>query len=322
MAGIITFVGFLIFTFGLVVPVAFFIFYTAYSVFPILAAVEDLDASIYESISIVVPRVVDEAEGPTRLGKDGGAKPLPVSTSLRSMTRLLYSSRRCFSFCRGYSWFFLFGIVKSLALGVCLKSPLLGFLAQILLPLAATHFHALWVHSVLSTSSRMTHAFQGHAVEARRLFRTAGPPMALYLTSEAVVQRIMLQYYKGVGMKWEDFMPIAGMHFHKSFMFWMLLAVLTFFLVVPAYVVLVRAEASLLPSGEQTLVPLDPALETISEDGVMALVGAWRSLKRPRVVNLVFLYIRMFMITVPVTFVLGFIDFAWYIVMAMQSWRF
>uniref|UniRef100_A0A8H7KCW9 Uncharacterized protein n=1 Tax=Bionectria ochroleuca TaxID=29856 RepID=A0A8H7KCW9_BIOOC len=123
MAGIVSFVGFLIFTFGLVVPVAFFMFYTAYSVFPILAAVEDLDASIYDSISIVVPRVVDEAEGPTRLGKDGGAKPLPVSTSLRSMTRLLYNSRRCFSFCRGYSWFFLFGIVKSLALGVCVKSP-------------------------------------------------------------------------------------------------------------------------------------------------------------------------------------------------------
>lgn len=316
MAGIVSFVGFLIFTFGLVAPVAFFMFYTAYSVFPILAAVEDLDAPIYESLDL--PRVVNEAEGPSRLSKDG-PKPLPVSSSLRSMTRLLYSSRRCFSFCRGYSWFFFFGIIKSLALGVCIKSPFLGFLAQILLPLAATHFHALWVHSILSTSR--THAFQGRAVEARKLFRTAGPPMALYLTSGVVVQRILLQYYKGVGMRWEDFMPVGG-HFHKSFIFWMLLAVLTFVFVVPSYIILVRAEASLLPSDEQTLVPLDPALEGISEDGVMALVGAWRSLTRARVVNLVFLYIRMFMITVPVTFVLGFMDFTWYLMMAMDNWRF
>ncbi|CAH0055313.1 unnamed protein product [Clonostachys solani] len=312
MAGIVSFVGFLIFTFGLVIPVAFFMFYTAYSVFPILAAVEDFDAPIYESLDL--PQVVDEAKAPGGLEKDG-PKPLRVSSSLRSMTRLLYSSRRCFSFCRGYSWFFCFGIIKSLALGVCVKSPFLGFLAQILLPLAATRFHTLWVHSVLSSSRK--HA----SVEARKLFRTAGPPMALYLTSEAVVQRIVVQYYKGVGMKWEDFMPIGG-HFHKSFIFWMLLAVLTFFLVVPAYVLLVRAEASLLPSDEQTLVPLDPALEGLSEGGVMALVGAWRSLTRARVINLVLLYIKMFMITVPVAFVLGFVDFAWYIVMAMESWRF
>ncbi|CAG9974295.1 unnamed protein product [Clonostachys byssicola] len=320
MAGIVSEIGFLIFTFGVVLPVAFFMFYTAYSVFPILAAVEDLDASIYDSISIVVPRVADESEGPTRLGKDGGAKPLPVSTSLRSLTRLLYSSRRCFPFCRGYGWFFLFGVVKSLALGVCVKSPLLGFLAQILLPLAATHFHALWVHSVLSTSSR-TNGLQGRAMEAGRLFRTAGPAMALYLTSEAVVQRIVLQYYKAVGMKWEDFFPVMG-HFHKSFLFWMLLAFLTFVIVVPAYVVLVRAEASLLPSDEQTLVPLDPALEGISGEGVMALVGAWRSLTRPRIVNVAFLYVRMFIITVPVTFVLGYMDFAWWLVLAMSNWQF
>ncbi|VUC22178.1 unnamed protein product [Clonostachys rosea] len=317
MAGVVSFLGFLFFTFGVVVPVAFFIFYTAYSVFPILAAVEDLDAPIYQSLNL--PRVVDEAEAPSHLHVDKDApKTLPVSSSLRSMTRLLYSRRRCLSFCRGYSWFFFFGIIKSLALGVCVWSPFLGFLAQILLPLAATHFHTLWVHSVLSSR---TYVFRGRAVGARELFSTVGLPMAVYLTSEAVVQRILLQYYKGVGMRWEDFIFAFG-HFHKSFMFLMLLAVLTFVFVVPSYVILVRAEASLLPSDEQTLVPLDPALEGLAEDGVMTLVGAWRSLTRARVVNMVFLYMRMFIITIPVVFVLSGIDFTWYIVIAMDSWRF
>ncbi len=110
---------------------------------------------------------------------------------------------------------------------------------------------------------------------------------------------------------------------NAAFLFWLLFAILSFILIIPAHLLLVRVEASLLPADEWTIVTLDPAISTTKhERGYVTWIEACKSLTKPSLVNLVFLYIRIFLITAATVAIAGFVDFTWYIFIALQNWRF
>ncbi|KAH8893866.1 hypothetical protein GQ53DRAFT_745303 [Thozetella sp. PMI_491] len=321
MAILISFIAWVIFNLAFVIPAAVLLFYTVNSIFPVLAAVEDLDAPIYESLGLGRVANEDADESPVQQDKDG-SKPRAVSSSFKSMFRLLYSGRKCFSLSKGFGWLLLWNMVKcSVVLLATFKLPSgLGFLAQVLLPLALVQLHTLWVHTILASPSPKP--FWRRLVPASKIFKAVALPMLILLMAEATTQRILLHFYRSKKMKWEDFFPM-GTAMDKAFEFWLLLAALTFILIIPAHLLLVRVEASVLPADERTIIPLDPAI-SVSKQGreYITFIEAGKSLTRTSLINLIFLYVRIFLITGAVVALVGFVDFTWYIIMALQSWRF
>ncbi len=281
---------------------------------------EDVDEPVYESLEL--GRAVNEdADEPPLQQDKNSPKSHAVSSSLRSMFRLLYSSRRCFSLCRGFGWLLLWNVVKSLVLLAAVKLPsVLGFLAQILLPIALVQLHTLWVHTILTSPG--SKPFWRRLTPAGKAFKAAALPMFILLVAEAATQRILLIFYRRTNMRWEGFFPM-GHTMDKTLLFWLLLAALTFIFVIPAHLLLVRVEASLLPADERTIVPLDPAISATKQEREYAtLIQACTSLRRPTIINLIFLYVRIFLITAALVAVVGFVDFYWYIIIALQNWRF
>jgi hypothetical protein len=295
------------------------VFYTLNAVFPILAAVEALDASVYEPLEM--GRVVEEgADGSTMPNAKYARRPFAVSSSIRSMTRLLVSSRKCFSLFRGYGWLLLWNLAKCLALLSTIKLPsALGVMVQIFLPLALLQLHILWVHTVISSSN--SKPFWKRTVPAGRALKAVALPMLLLQVAEVVVQRTLLHAYRAAGAKWEDFFPLGNMN--KGLGIWLLLIALVVFLILPLNLLLVRVEASLLPTDVPTIVPLDPAFAIGQHKrGYITIIEAWTSFQQTARVNLAFLYVKAILFTAFCVAVIGFIDFWWYIFVAFSNWRF
>lgn len=290
------------------------------SLFPVLAAVEDLDAPTYESLHLGRATDEDADVAPQSQDKDI-VKSFAVSSSMRSMARLLRSQRKCFSIFRGFGWHFLWNILKGMVLLLTFRLPsLLGFLAQVILSLAFIQLHTLWVHTIITKPSSTP--FWRRLVPARKIMKAVALPMAILLIAEATTRHVLLYTYKSKDMKWENFFPM-GADPGNAVIFWLVLATLTAILIIPAHLLLVRVEASLLPADERTIVPLDPAISGSQYDcGYLPLTKAWTSLSRTSRSNLIFLYVKLFLLTFAIVAVVGFVDFMWYILMAMQYWRF
>lgn len=298
------------------------LFYTVNAVFPVLAAVEELDAPTYERLDLDGVNENVEVDGEASLPQDKiNVEPRAVSYSLRSMIRVLYSIRKWFPLVRGFGWHSAWNIVKLATLFAAYKlPPTLGFLAQIFLPLPFASVHTLWVHTLLSRPS--TQPLSKRLVPFKTTLKAVILPMSTLLTGEAVMQRVLWYTYIATEMKWENFFPMGSDH-NKAVWFCLLLAVLTLVLIVPAHLFLIRVEASLLPADEVTIIALDAALTGgQGERGYMTLVDAWRSATKERLVTLSGLYMKIFIITAGLVAVVGFVDFTIYIVIALQSWRF
>jgi hypothetical protein len=294
-------------------------FYTINSVCPIFAAVEDLDAAVYESLEL--GQVIDEdVDGPTVHRRKEETRPRAVSSSLRSMVRLLYTTRRWFPVFRGYFFLVLWNMPKAAALAAAIHLPSIpGLLVQTVVPVVFLQLHVLWLHTVITPAS--SKPFWRRIAPAGRAFKAAAFPMLLLSLSEAATQHILWYTYRQTGMVWEDFFPLGKMS--KSLLIWALLLVLVTFLVLPAHLLLVRVEASLLPADEATLVPLDPSITSAQrERGYMTVMEFPRSLTRTCIINLVFLYFRIFLITAALVAFVGLIDFSWYIWIALMNWQF
>lgn len=238
--------------------------------------------------------------------------------------RMLYSARRWLPLVRGFGWLLVWNITKCLILVLAYKIPSeIGFLAQILLPLPFLPIHTLWVHTILSrpSSLRLSKRF----APIKQTLRAVALPMSILLTAEATTQRILWQTYKSIGLRWEDFAPLPayGSDNRKAILFCLLGAVLMHTLIVPAHLLLVRIEASLLPMDEQTIIIIDPALTASQQEGgYLTLMEALKSLKRPVVVNVALLYFKLIFLTSVVVTIVGYIDSMIYIFIALSNWEF
>lgn len=284
-----------------------------------MAAVEEINGPIYERLEL--GRDFDVTTDETSLPNDkAGRNPLVVSSSIRAMTRLLSSTRKCLSLFRGFGWFALWNLVKGLIIFATIKHSWWGFVAQILLPMPLIQLHILWVHSVIASPSPKS--IWGRIVSTKTAFKAVGPPMALLLTMEAIMQRIIIWAYKSMGLKGEDFYLFFG-DFRKTLRLWLLLAVLIYFIIVPAHMLLVRVETSLFPADEKTIISLDPELSIGKpERGHINILEAWTSFSRTHKINLALLYFKIFFMTAALGFLVFLIDFSWWFALAMSSWRF
>jgi hypothetical protein len=201
----------------------------------------------------------------------------------------------------------------------------IAFFAHILLPLGMIQVHILWVHTVLATN-RTNEPFWRRLVPATVAFRAVALPMALELCAETVTRYTLVWAYGAMKLQWESFIPVLPKQSDQSSVtpFYLLMLVLVVVLVLPAQTLLVRVEASLLEAGEDTIVPLDPALAGKHGGlrGYVTLMKAWKSFTKTSSLNLVLLYLRIFFAMFVAVAIVGFVDSAWWLVIALLNWRF
>ncbi|KAH7308014.1 hypothetical protein B0I35DRAFT_442660 [Stachybotrys elegans] len=309
------------------IPLAIFLYYTINGVFPLLAVLEDPDASPYYYLRLEKDRADDVSAGlrPRIQLKEPAANFAhkgAVTPRLRSMYRLLYSIRKPFSLLRGFGWLLLWNVCKfRLLLASIAMSPAAGLLFQIVAPLALVQLHTLWVHTTISYPSSKP-AWR-RVVPLKTALRSVAGPMLLALAAEAVTQRTMVGVYTGMEIEWVDFLLLQKQAGTKATWFFLLLTLLVVVLVTPAHLLLMRVQASLLPGNEDTIIALDSAIVLARDEGrIMTMMEALTSVKRQSLINLAFLYFKIIAVTWITVMVVGSIELGWYLDIAFSHWRF
>ena len=286
---------------------------------PLLASTSDLDVPTFQPLELGTVIDRENAIIPK-------SSPRAATSSIRAMTRLLWARRRFLSFMRGFGPSLVWNMGRLLLMAACLwfRVPwALAFFVHVLVPLGMIQVHILWVHTVLCTN-RTTEPFWRRIVPFKMAIKAVGPPMVLLLLAETVTRYILGLTFLSMKLKWEHFIPVMPSYSDtpSTLPWWLLLVVLTVVLVLPAQMVLVRVEASLLDAGEDTIVPLDPTLRTSDKHEYVSLLEAWRSLTRTGKLTVILLYVRIGFIIFCVAGVVSFIDSAWWLFIALSNWRF
>jgi hypothetical protein len=303
------------------------IFYTLQIVLPLLATVEDPYASFYKALA--PDEVESEAAAglrrrlqltePVKASEYNGAA---VSPNIKAMLRLLYSIRKPYSLFRGFGWALLYTMLKIpiLVASSFIGGPL-GFIFQILAPLALVQLDTLWVHATISQPS--SKPFMRRIVPIEQALRSLAAPTILAQAAQAVTQRIMTAAFNGMGMKWEDVFMMETNAPARVTWFFLLLTLLSVVLIAPSRLAMLRVQASLLPGSEHSIITLDQAISAARDEELVLTFGeALKSIKLQTLVNLAFLYFKILLVTWGLVMVFGTIDFMWFFILAMTGWKF
>lgn len=291
-AGKIAFVVAVVINCVIAFGILLFISYTLNSVFPVLSIVEDDDGPpAYESVSFK-----DELDGESAkymAGTPGDEEsPVqqwrPATSSLRSTYRVLSASRGWRGVWRGLEYAFvhsiLLGLIASIFRALPFGLDVVGFAVASLL---TVQFGVAWTHEVISDSSR--NSFWQRLPSFGLAFRaTALPTLVVMLVSS-------LTHMIPAGVR-----LISNNDILKALLTLGLLITYYVFIVIPTTVVLVRVRASLLPEGDQVLVPFDKALTLHRAYGkeYMTMIDAWKSFSRTAWIRLVKLYVKVFAVSI------------------------
>ena len=206
---------------------------------------------------------------------------------------------------------FVTSLASSLASVVAISlMPFLPYFVALLVgQLATVQLSAAWVHVVIST--RNPHAFWRRLPSFKAAFRATALPtviasLAVYLTF-AVTEPL----YNAMGVKHDG--PSFEMSGDGPCAFLKILVVpfvqllITLLIAVPANVVLFRCQASLLPEGEQTIVPFDRTfqLESVRDRGHASMVEVWKTFSCAAWKRLVKLYIKVTAVTIVTEFAIA-----------------
>ena len=202
-------------------------------------------------------------------------------------------------------------------------AALLGFgiigeaLVYMVVSIGLARLHMAWTHKMISHPSSKPWF---RRVPARKNCKALLLPALVYAAAQqaTLILPIGVAFALGVG-------PAHGAHFKQAaqhencsrmvFLGLRFLAVpLTYIMVglavlLPASVTLTRIEATLLPEGEETIVPFDKAtvmgeIDTTVRGGCRALfVQAWRSFDRSSRLRLIKLYAKLIMVQITISFV-------------------
>jgi len=292
-APIVGFVDFLVFF-----PVFLIIGYTLGSIFPTLAIVEDPNPPAYEPVAL--------DEGATDQGPAGPIPGKPITTSLRATRRLLAGVAGWRSYFRGVACAFVLGIAEA-TLGGFFKQllpiiPIGALLAQ----LALTQLGAAWTHIVISAPS--DRRFYRRLPPFKKTFEATCFPILSVWLANAVTIIIPTLIGKALGV------PMPGHPGEKPDMsagdLWkptimaLVAIVLQLLTVVPANVLLIRVQASLLPPDEDTIVPFDRSFQgkvdpvVVTGKGFVSMRDAWATFPKSSWIRLYKLYAKILAVTI------------------------
>ncbi|OIW28441.1 hypothetical protein CONLIGDRAFT_644630 [Coniochaeta ligniaria NRRL 30616] len=248
-------------------PVVIYLSYTLGQLFPALAIIENTDPPAYEPLALSD----DAADGNTPSSTDAGK---PISSSLRALNHLLYSVGGWRSSLRGLGAFLALSFAITFVAGIFAAVPFVpSFVGTLLASLALVQLSAAWVHIAISPPNP--------AYFWRRLPPFRKTLEATWLPTVASWAAVTVAGYLPTLTAWLVDLPLYDpskpndlpeYNRHAS---WKALLVLLVTLsawalfIVPAEVLLIRVQASLLPPDEDTIVPFDRTYDGTLEPAVV-----------------------------------------------------
>ncbi|KAK1988556.1 ubiquitin carrier protein [Colletotrichum cereale] len=304
------------------VPLIVWTVYTLHQVYPIFAIVEDENPPAYDPVNLaeddgIIPSAGPEAraDGPVPTNKSiTGGRPTTVTSSLRSINRLLRTHGGWRANFRGFSVYLVQAIASSALFGLfsSFLPGILASLATLLVALSLVQLSTAWVHIVITP--RSSQHFWQRLPSFKRAFDATARPVAAYWLSEQVATWIP------IAIGWAIGMDLPNMQFGrpstvsqpqasdawKSIVVTIISLAFQVTVVIPAHVVLVRVQASLLPEEANTIIPFDRSFEgkveprVVGGKGYATMDDAWSGFSRAAWKRLVILYAKIFAATLAV----------------------
>lgn len=234
-----------------------------------------------------------------------------VTTSFRRINRLLLSTAGWTSNFRGIGC----AIVLSFALSVCgaifQGIPFVPRTVGVLLAsLATVQLSTVWTHVVVSAPSSLR--FYQRLPPFGKTFQATWAPVSAYWAATQVTTFLPFLVSRGLGLLQFDLRNPTQVPDYRADAIWKSLLVLIItvacmlLLVVPAQVILIRVQASLLPPDEDTIVPFDRSFGGQVEPAVITGKGyvnfrtAWMTFSRESWIRLYKLLAKILLATLAV----------------------
>lgn len=287
--------------------------YTLEHLYPVLAIVEDPSPPAYEPLSgtaddAAAPRPSADA-GPEEAGQAAAVAPKPITSSIRSIYALLRSIGGWRSSFRGLGCYLTFAFAAAILVGIFSSLPFVpSFLADLLAGLALVQLMTVWTHQIISVPD--ARPFWRRLPSFKRAFEATCMPVFVYWLAQEVSRFVTELVAAALHLpQWDPSRPgVIPQYKADDAWKWLVVTVValagTALLIVPAHVVLVRVQASLLPVEDETIVPFDRSFSgtvepvVVSGKGYVTMRNAWKTFPLAAWRRLILLYIKIFAISV------------------------
>lgn len=293
-------------------PVLVYIGYTLSHIYPALAIIEDPQPPAYAAVNLSedpTPSTTDATTDAAAAATKVDVAPPLVTTSLRRINRLLYATGGWTANFRGFGCELAIDVASAIC-STAVSAVLPRALGALFAALATVQLHTAWTHVVVTTPSPLP--FWRRLPAFAKTFRATWLPVAVYWAACEFTSYAPFALARALGLVlWDPrapaIMPAASPHTVWQSLV-LILAVLasTIFVVIPAQVVLLRVEASLLPADADTIVPFDRSFggavepEVVTGRGYVDFVTAWRTFGRDSWVRLLRLMGKIVAVTLAV----------------------
>ncbi|KAL0944353.1 ubiquitin conjugating [Colletotrichum truncatum] len=305
-------------------PIIIILTYTIETVYPIFAIVEDENPPAYDPVNLndddanadAVPGV-----GPIPPKVTGG-RPTTVTSSLRSINRLLMANGGWRANFRGFFCIIAQAIATGILYGVfsAFLPSILASLATLLASLSLVQLSTAWVHIVITPRSPLH--FWSRLPPFKRTFEATARPVAAYWLATQFATWVPIAVGWALGLDLPNFRfgapttTVPGTEPRpndawKSVVITLLSIAFHVLVVIPAEVVLVRVQASLLPEEADTIIPFDRSFEgkveprVVGGKGYATMSQAWASFSRAAWRRLVILYAKIIAVTTAGFFIMA-----------------
>lgn len=288
-------------------PVFLYIGYTLSHIYPTLAMIEDPEPPPYEPVDLN-----EDADSLADDSNDRHIKidqePVLVTSSLRSINRLLLSTAGWTASFRGLPCAF----VLSLATGTCgLIFSGIPFVPRsvgvLLATLVTVQLSTAWTHIVISAPSTLR--FYQRLPPFGKTFEATAVPIVAYWAATQLVGFLPfgMSYLLGLA-RWDVRTPTQVPEYHgdavwKSLVVVIVVVAAMVLLVIPAQVVLVRVQASLLPPDESPILAFDRSFAgkveppVVGGKGYVNFKDAWMTFSRQSWIRLYKLIGKILLVT-------------------------
>ncbi|KAH6895516.1 hypothetical protein B0T10DRAFT_455766 [Thelonectria olida] len=302
------------------IPIFILVNYTFEKVLPVFAIVEDEHPPAYEPLSLDEETHVGSASTPGAPAPAGGVpkpasaavptRPLnldnaePITSSFMATWRLLRSHGGFRSIFRGLACFVFQNFVQVLLTIIItgVAGPL-GILASFAASLLLVQYSTAWVHIVMTPPT--AERFWRRLPPFKHALKATWRPVVVFHAFSLVSSGVSWLLLHAFGL---DHGKSASFEGWKYLIVTLVSLTIHVFVIIPAYVTLVRVQASLLPDDQETIIPFDRSFQgkvepaVIGGTGYISMRDAWATFSNAAWRRLLILYAQIFAIGCAVTF--------------------
>ncbi|KAM0325540.1 hypothetical protein ACHAQA_007527 [Verticillium albo-atrum] len=308
-------------------PLLIIVSYTFQQVFPVLAMVEDENPPAYDPVSLNDDEAASFSEdaapnnGPNKPPRAPAGRAPTVTSSFRATTRLIRSNGGFGAFFRGFACLFAYSAATSIFFGIfsAVLPSALASLALLFASLALVQLNTAWVHIVMTPRSSLH--FWSRLPAFRRTFDATARPVALFWFATQIASIVPPALAWALHLPLPDMDVVPGEHAKlpvydgsaawKSVIIVVVSLAISILLVIPAHVVLVRVQASLLPEADDTIIPFDRSFSgavipaVVGGKGYVSMAEAWNTFSISAWRRLVKLYVKIFFVGIAATLLMA-----------------